>query len=412
MRFAKIAITAGLTGFLALAGATTAHAELPQLPDGVWEFEETYDDQLAYVHSLANYAFDLEWQFEWERRRLADNALRLNTGSVSSSRLQTLTELSVNTDLNDLWRFQGRFRRDNAPQRARNEDELLLGLERRIFDTSALFVLVNPRYDKEFIDVFAGYTLYRDERQQYLRVGVLFEDLVYGSKNSRQGVYDQQPVALQWTLRLGSDRWQIVSEGRVGTGFERVFPNAEASPDLARHERQENRARVKLNRTDEGDGGWSVWVDWYDFREAKDYRLEGFDYDYTNEQLIASAEYVRLIRERHRLRLLAHYVRKDAASVGFREHDYERADILGSVFYEYLRPRSGVSLAYATGLPDLTFTSAVDPETSFELNDYQDKLILGWRYDFSDDARILVSVAHEVAARGFGGGNVQFQILF
>ena len=47
-----------------------------------------------------------------------------------------------------------------------------------------------------------------------------------------------------------------------------------------------------------------------------------------------------------------------------------------------------------------------------KLRYYRDKLIVGWRYNFSPDARILLSVSHEVSARGFGGGNVQFQMFF
>ena len=60
-------------------------------------------------------------------------------------------------------------------------------------------------------------------------------------------------------------------------------------------------------------------------------------------------------------------------------------------------------------MPDIEF--APEEGGGYQLEDYQDKLILGWRHRFSDDAQMLVSVSHEVSAQGFGGGNVQFQMF-
>jgi hypothetical protein len=38
--------------------------------------------------------------------------------------------------------------------------------------------------------------------------------------------------------------------------------------------------------------------------------------------------------------------------------------------------------------------------------------MVGWRYTFSADAQIRLSISHEVAAQGFGGGAIQFQMFF
>ena len=390
----------------------TVHAQIP-LPDGTWEFEEAYDDQLVFVHSLVNYAFDLEWQFDWERRRLADNGLRLNSGSVSSDELQTLVQLNLNPELNENWHFLARFDRDNARQRARDEDEFLVGLERRIFGSSSFLFGIDPRYDKEFLTAVLGYTFYQDEsREKYLRVGVLLEDFQYTGKNDARGEQEQDPVSVFWNARLGSDDWQIVTEGRIGTGFERSFPVEFVSPDLARHDRQERYARVKLNRTAREDSAWTVWVDWYDFSETKLYREERFDYVYETDYLIGGAEYFRLFGDRHRIRLLAQYVEQNGSSRGFRAHDYERSEIVTGVFYEYQLQSNGFTVAYASGLPDIQYDNLVNPDESFTLDEYQDKLIVGWRHDFSKGARVWVSIAHEVSAKGFGGGNVWYQMFF
>ncbi len=153
--------------FLLFAWSASATA---QLPDTDWEFEQPYRDQMLYLHALVNYSYDLQWQFDWERRQLADNALRVNTGSVTSDKLLTDVDLNINEALNDKWRFQASFRRDGLRQRPSQKEQLLLGFERSIFESSAVYVTVNPEFNKEFIDVAAGYTLYRDERQQYVRL--------------------------------------------------------------------------------------------------------------------------------------------------------------------------------------------------------------------------------------------------
>jgi hypothetical protein len=124
-----------------------------------------------------------------------------------------------------------------------------------------------------------------------------------------------------------------------------------------------------------------------------------------------AVEHTRRIGERHRLRLLVHYVDQQAESIGFNTHDYDRQDMLGGVFYEYLWPMSGVTIAYILGQPDIVYT-APDPNDDYKLDDYHDKLVLGWRYTFSEDAQIRLSISHEIAAQGFGGGALQFQMFF
>ncbi|MGB5626329.1 MAG: hypothetical protein WBM61_11385 [Woeseiaceae bacterium] len=389
--------------------ATNANA---QMRDADWEFEDPYDDQMLYLHALVNYSYDLQWQFDWERRQFVSNALRINTGSVSSTELLTDIDLNINQTLNDKWRFQGSFRRDGLRQRPEREDRLLVGFERSLFERSAVYLTVNPEFNKEFIDIAAGYTFYRDDRQQYVRVGALFEDVNYETKNDLGGKTEQNPVALQWAVRLGlANDWFVYSEGEVGSGFERLFLDQTASPDVSRHDRQSNAAQLRVSRASDNGTAWSAWVEWYDFNEVMQFRQPGFDYDYENTQLDFAVEHVRVLGDRHRLRLLVHYLDQKAESRGFNEHDYSRTDVLGGAFYEYLWPNSGVTFAYAFGQPDIVF-QALDATESYKRDDYRDKLVVGWRYNFSEDAQIHVSVSHEVSVNGFGGGAVRFQLFF
>ena len=396
-----------LLAFLLLA--TSANA---QMRDANWELEDPYKDQMLNLHALVNYSYDLQWQYDWERRQFVSNAIRVNTGSVTSKELLTDIDLNINQALNDKWRFQGSFRRNGLRQRPEREDRLLVGFERSLFENSAVYVTVNPEFNKEFIDAAVGYTFYRDDRQQYIRVGTLIEDINYETKNDFGGKTEQHPIALQWALRLGlANDWFIYSDGEVGSGFERSFPDATASPDVSHHDRQSNIAQLRVSRASDDGSAWSAWVEWYDFNEVKWFRQPGLDYDYENTQLDFAVEHIRMLGARHRLRLLMHYVDQKAKSRGFNEHDYDRADVLGGIFYEYLWPNSGATFAYAFGQPDIDF-QAPDVAESYMLDEYRDKICIGWRYSFSEDAQVHVSVSHEVSVNGFGGGAVRFQMFF
>ena len=398
-----------LAGLLVLA-AGTANAQFPDPND--WELENGYTTDLLFLHALLNYGYDPAWQFDWERRRFADNALRIKTGSVSSDELLSDIDLNLNEPLNDKWRFFGQFTRDGFRRRPNREDNLLLGLERRILDSSAIYVGVNPEYSKEFIDVEAGYGWYNDDRTRYVRLGVRLDDVNYEGKNDVSGTQENQPVKLTWAMRLavGATAY-LYTEGEFGPGFERTFPDAEESPDVARHDRNDNKAEVRLTFDGEDRKLWSWILEYYDFSELKQFREPGFDYDYESRQINAGFEHVRYFGERHRLRVAAQYVDWEASSVGFREHDFSRNDLTAGVFYEYLWPNSGVTIAYAGASPDYAYEAA-DPNESYTGGDYTDKLILNWRYSFSDDAVIRAGISHEAAESGFGGGFVQYQMFF
>ena len=395
-----------------LVAAPALHAELPD-PDE-WQLENGYDTPLLYLHALANYAYDPAAQYEWERRQYVGNALRVNSGSVSSDELLTEVELNLNEPLNERWRFFGQFRRTGFRRRPVRQDQLLLGIERLFAARSAAYLGVNPEYGKEFLDIEGGYARYSNNREQYLRIGLRAIDLNWESKNKRGGLQEQRALKLNWAIRQSlRPRLWLYSEGLAGQGFERHFPDATKSPQQSRHDRNENRAQLRLTRIgdDASRSLWSLAIEWYDFAERRRFRQPGFDYDYENRQLNVGAEHVRMLGERHRLRLLAQLVEQIARSRGFREHDYDRRDLLAGAFYEYLWPNSGLTIAYAAGVPDMVY-EALDAAESFTQHDYTDKLIVGWRYRFSANAEIRASLSQEVSERGFGGGAIQFQMIF
>lgn len=382
-----------------------------QVPDDEWVLEDGYSTNLLYLHALVNYAWDGEWQFDWRRRQFADNSLRINTGSVSSSQLLTEVDLNLNVELSSNVRFFGRYNREGFRRRPLRSDLLLLGLEWLPFESSGFYVAANPEFNKEFMDVAAGYTLYRNNREQYLRVGIVAEDINWSSKNRVEGSQQQTAYKFEWSLRWPMlDDWWFYSTGRWGSGYERTFGETSTTPDLASRDLNANEAEIRATRK-VGSRLWSFFAELYDYEEQATYRPPGFDYVYDNAQLNVGVEHVRVIREKHRLRLLAQYVDLQASADGFRPHDYSRTDVVGGVFYERLRQQSSWLLAYAFGQPDIAYES-LGGQPGYRQDDYTDKLIAGWEYGFSDDARIRFTISHEVSEKGFGGGAVQYQMFF
>jgi hypothetical protein len=383
-----------------------------QLPGEEWVLEDGYETQMLYLHSFVNYAFDLEWQHQWEQRQFTGNSLRTNSGSVASDELLTDIDINISQPLNEQWRFVGRFARDGFRWQKLRKEQLLVGLERSVLDSSAVYLMVNPEYGKESIDIAAGYTYYTDNREQYVRIGLLSEDFEWSTKTASGGQQNTDPISVEWAIRLGfANNWWLYSDGKLGTGFERTFADATASLETSRHDLRENTAQVRVTRGEENDRTWSAWISWYDFSELKEFRTPGFDYDYSSTVVNAALEHTRMIGERHRLRLLAQFVDQQAESIGYKAHDYDRQDILAGVFYEYLWPMSGVTLGYMAGQPDIMYT-ATAPGDNYDLGDYRDKIMIGWRHTFSADAQIRASISHEIAEEGFGGGAVQFQMFF
>ena len=393
---------------LLMMSATNAVAQTPQ---DEWDLEDGYQTQLLYLHALVNYAWDGEWQFDFERRQLSENALRVNTGSVSSDQLLTDVDINLNVDLNEQWRFLGRFTRQGFRRQPVREDILLLGMEWLAFGSSGFYLAANPEFNKAFIDVAAGYTFYGSDREHYLRVGVLAEDINWGSKNQVGGTQEQGPLKLTWTLRWPMpNEWWLYSEAEIGSGYERSFVDESLSPDLATQDRRDNDAIVKLSRQQDN-RFWSVSIEHFNFEESATYRAPEFDYIYSNTQTNLGVEHICVFDDRHRWRFLAQFVDQRAESDGFRAHEFRRRDWLGGVFYERLYARSAWSVAYAFGQPDIDY-EALGGQPGYSSKDYTDKLIVGWQFDFSPDARFRFTLSHEVSEQGFGGGAVQYQMIF
>jgi len=379
--------------------------------DVKWNFEDPYRDDLLYVHPLINYDYNPLWQNEWEQSRIRNNGLRINVGSVTTYDLSGEGKLFINQDLSNGWGFLS-YGNWIAARHLNNEEKyLFLGLQRHIYKPISIFLTFHPAYDKEFIDAHLGITLSNKKNDQYVRIGLLFEDFLYDEKNSLDGISEQYPYGLQWILRFGNKKWWIFSEGRLSTGFERIFPDKELSPSLDYHQQQINRVTTKLYHSFSQKWLMELRFSHYQFEEIKRFISNNDDYAYKNEISDFSFQFLYSMNKSHRFRALTHFLNQDANSTGYSEHSYERNDIMPALFYEFLISRHVVELGIMGSRYDWQYKGTVE-NPDYSEKKFVEKLKLGWSYKFNEKAKFQFSVSHVFSVFGFGGGNFQYMMFF
>lgn len=375
------------------------------------EYEEPYRDRLLYLHALINYELNAFWQNDWEQRFFSGNGFRLTVGSVTTTDLLGDGQLALNPDLGGGWRFRGvgtwlATRHLNA-----EEKSTFMGLERHIFREFSIFLLTDPSFDKENTDACLGVLAADKTREKYLSAALVWEDFVYGEKNPRGGVSIRDPLAFQWFLRYGTDKWWVYSDGKLSTGFERSFPDQELSPLEQYHRQRIQRLTGKGYYRPAPTTILRGSFYYYRFDEAKNFYQAEYDYRYRNTLYNGSLELILPTGTRARFRALSHYVRQEAGSSGFSGHDFERNDFLAGVFYERILSRHSIDLGYMAALFDWNYNGFTG-EAGERQNGYADKLKLGWSYAFAKNARIHISISHQVNIGGFGGANLQYLMFF
>ena len=379
--------------------------------DTDWSYAHTYDDQMLYLHSLINYNYNARWQFRWEEKQFSANGFRITVGSVTTTDLLTDWGLFINHELGSGWRFQGIGTWNETRYKSIFEKHAFMGLEKNIFDGFNVHLLVNPSYYKENTDLNAGFSIYDDSRESYLRLALQYEDFVYDSKNDFAGKSIQPPLSATWSARTGRNKFWIYTEGRISTGFKRSFPDEEKSPDMRTHDQVRNDVKFKIYYTPDESSIAMVGLHLYQFSEKKTFSEPTFNYLYENRFTDYFIEYINLVHQKHRIRFLGHLVTQDASGNGYRAHIFERRDILAGGFYEYIMGNHSVELGYMFTYFDFDY---IDYSSRSDYNDrgYTDKLKLGWFFSFPNDAQINISLSHQVSIGGFGGANLQYIMFF
>lgn len=379
--------------------------------DFQWEFEDTYRDRMLYLHAFMNYQLDAFWQWEWEQSYFSRHGFRLTVGSVTTDELLVDGQLVINQDLGGGWRFRGRGTFYATHHLNSGERSSFMGFERTLYKNLAIFLLANPDYDKENTDASMGVLLTSQNREKYVRLAFITEDFVYQEKNDRGGISLKSPYALEWFLRYGSGKWWVYSGGKLSTGFERQYPDKEASPEIDYHQQQINHFTAKLYYLPADSSIIAMNFAYYQFEEAQNFTVPAQDYEYANTLYDTSIEFIAPFKRYNRFRLLSHYIHQSAQSREYSAHDFERNDLLMGLFYERFLSRHKIDLGYMFSLFEWDY-KGFSGQDNYARDGYVDKIKLGWTYAFKNQARLQISISHQLNIGGFGGANLQYLMFF
>jgi hypothetical protein len=391
---------------LVLIGMACLLATAPAAAAPPWPYPDQLRDRLVWVHPLVNYAFDPRWQREWERELARGRAIRTNVGSVSTDDLLTVVQVNVSEPLGGRFRFLYRLDWRDALHVDLPEQQHWLGFAAAIVRPVEAELQVHPAADKEDFDLRAGLLLADAERARYLRVGARWDDFLYGKKNDRGGVSRQESRGVQWELRWAAGRWELASAGSYAGSWSRVYPDSALSPLVAAATGRRGEGSLRLRFLTRDDAFVEAGAAHYVFRGGERRRDPDDSYGYANEWLHAHALALLDLSARVGLRPEFHWLRQWASADGRRTFTHRREDVFPAVFVQ-LRPggRSTWELGYMASHHSWEFSGR-------RVGGYTDKVKAGWIFAFTPRARLQCSLSHELDLDRFGGGNVQYQMLF
>jgi hypothetical protein len=375
-----------------------------------WPHTTEYRSRLAWVHPLVNYSIHPAWQRAWERHLLQGGGVQITVGSVSTDDLFTRLIVNLDQPLSGPFRFQYRGNWRDGLHLDEELQEHWLGFELAVARPVGAFLHVHPTPDKEDMDLRAGLVVTDGTRERYLRLAVRWDDFLYGKKNDLGGTSDGERVALQWEARWAGGRWEAFTRGDYGTRSRRTFPDPAESPLLAAHERDRDEGSATLRFVLAGDDFVAAGVDHYRFAAAEAWHAPAAAYDYRNEVMHLRAVALLRTAATFGLRPEFHWLRQWADSAGWYAFDHRREDVFPALFVELRAPgRSTWELGYLASHHTWDHVDAGVPD---HVADYTDKLKLGWTFAFTPVAALQLSLSHELDLERFGGGNVQYQMLF
>ncbi|UCF64640.1 MAG: hypothetical protein JSW33_02060, partial [bacterium] len=363
--------------------------------EAFFPFEDNYTHDGLFVHEFISYAFHPYWQLHWEQHQYSDNALRMSVGSIRTDELLVHGELNLNEDLSRGWWFNTRGIWYSNLHRNHRDLSIYMGLERALYKGISFFALCFPRFNKEYLGVQLGLSWFGKQREHYFNLALVLPEMVYDEKNELGGKSNRKPLGIQWYTRYQLGKFIAYSEGLLGNSFERIFPDPEKSPLQTSHDRKINQAQFKLYYESSPVSMLQLHLYTYLFKETKTYYAVENNFDYRNLVSDISLRYLLRVREKHRFQLLTQYVLKDARSLGYREHEFDRTDFLGGLFYEYTWSDHTIEVGYMLSLYDWSYNSGNDALDEELQNKYYDKVYIGYAFAFTENAFFRISVSHQ-----------------
>jgi hypothetical protein len=392
-----------LLGLLVATAASAATAATP--PD--WPYETGFRSSLLHVHPVVNYALHPDWQAAWERDRLDGSLFAGTFGSIHTKELLVDARWTVNSPLADgTW-----FRNDIVWRETRHlpteRQDILLGLEQRVWRGLAALVQVMPARDKEDLDLHLGGLWTSADRTRYVQLVFVMDDLVYDEKTELGAETTQQPRGLAWLARLAHGPWSFFTRGRWLQGFDRDFPDADASPELSRQARTANELEARLRwqpavRT-QVELSWQLVED----AEIRTWRDGSYDFDYAGWYRLLSLRGLYPLSDRWRLRGELHGLRRRATVSDYGAFAYHRTETLSALYGEWSWGQGHrVELGYMGSWYDWAYEDG-DAEAG-----YVDKLEVGLVLALARGSALEISLSHEPSLEKFGGGNIRAIVQF
>ncbi|MBD3225739.1 MAG: hypothetical protein GF313_13505 [Caldithrix sp.] len=375
-------------------------------------YTKTYQNKLLFLHARANYALNEAWNYRWQAKRINSNGLRLSFGSVEKNDLLSKLDLIVNQQLNSDWHFHLNYYWHESQYPNKPEQFIYMGLERRIYKNLSTFLHFNPSFDKEAIDFRSGFILTNDDRTQYVKVALDWNDFIYQAKNDRGGITQQDAKGIYWLMRYKNGSFTFFSSGIYNPGFKRKFPDLIKSPDLRMHNQQITRQIIKLYYHFDRNTFLQLGYNKYHFEEGKSYTEINKNYSYRNAIAFYSLKYLTPLNNRWYLRTALHCIKQSSNADADEHLQIERREILPAVYLDYRYGKhSAVELAYMGTTINWDYNNAaLIPNAKHET--YTEKIKLGWNYHFSKKSRVQFSLSHVISYWGFGGANVQYELYF
>ncbi len=379
-----------------------------------WPFDDVYDSDLVYIHPLVNYALSPYWVRDWERNLASGSSVWGTVGSVSQKQFFTDVRVRVDEPLGDS-RFRFLYSLSWLGGEHVDEEVLqqFLGFEMHLSGPLGAHALVHPTPDKGDLDAAFGLIVADSTRERFLRVSVRLDDLLYGDRNREGGVSEQDPIGVQWEGRYAWPAVEVFSQGHYGRGSRRVFPDETQTPMLAggEHDRDHSRTRLRWVRTE--NTFLELDLLHYDFLTGEEWRESTQSFRYENRVVDLALRYAfPFAGGRWRAWPGLHVLDQESRAEGRMDERFRRTDVMPQVFVEYrFASADALEFGYMGSASDRLLESS-DPERGIDRRAWSDKVKLGWTHHFSPQARLQLSLSHEVAPDRFGGGNVQFLAFF
>ncbi|MBF0226569.1 MAG: hypothetical protein HQK76_14030 [Desulfobacterales bacterium] len=378
-------------------------------PSFAFNFDSEYKNEKLYLHEIVNYSLNPHWDNEWEKNYFKQNGIKLSFGSIASDKLLCIGDIVINQELDKNLTFRYFFKWRASKYRNTEEKNSYFGLEKALYNNISVFFMLNPAYNKDELDGLLGISIMDYSFEQYIRVSLCYDDFIYDKKNSMGGKTEKAPIGVKWDIRIGSDTLWLFSEGKYSSGFKRKYPIIELSPIVTSHEQQINDVILKLYLKINSNSLSEINYYHYHFYEVKKHYKNLDNYSYLNEINNISLKYMLSLTYDDRIRTEINYLFQNSKAFGCRDYKYHRHDFMPAIFYEHDFENTSFEIGYMSS----TFNwDNNELNNAYTNSGYIDKIKMGWTYFFGNKAKLQLSVSHVLSVSGFGGGNLQYILIF